>query len=155
MSVIDIPCDDWPDVKGRALQRIFGSSPFVRGKYFFRGQSSDKYGLESSFDRWYRVAGLAISKPQAEKRLIDLFKEEMANHLAARPNPETEAETIALAQHYGVPTRLLDWTESPYIAAFFAFANLTSASDPDARVAIWCLDASNSLWSEDKGIQGF
>ncbi len=60
---------------------------------------------------------------------------------------------LALAQHYGVPTRLLDWTETPYVAAFFAFSGISLAPDPTHRVAIWCLDTSSPIWGDDAGIK--
>jgi hypothetical protein len=44
---------------------------------------------------------------------------------------------IALGQHYGLPTRLLDWTFSPYVALHFATVD---ATELDREAAIWCVD---------------
>ncbi|WP_223527954.1 FRG domain-containing protein [Pseudomonas sp. A-RE-23] len=52
--------------------------------------------------------------------------------------PDDMLEVAALAQHYGVPTRLLDWTYDPFVAAFFASR---PSGKIDGELCVWGLDA--------------
>ena len=53
-------------------------------------------------------------------------------------------EIMALAQHYGLPTRLLDWTRRSHAAAYFAASGaLRSNGHKSDRLAVWALDPEN------------
>jgi hypothetical protein len=55
--------------------------------------------------------------------------------------PTQLLDMFALAQHYGVPTRLLDWTTKPLVAAYFAAAAVPVPAPPNApRIAVWALE---------------
>lgn len=58
------------------------------------------------------------------------------------PNPEV-LDLMAMAQHHGVPTRLLDWSRKAFTAAYFAASTALARYEewePDSRLAIWALD---------------
>ena len=98
--------------------------------YVWRGQKKDEdngWSLQSSFDR------VVQSKDQQErtkklKSHLDSFKKAMNK---SYPNvlPQDDVGTWAIGQHYGLKTPLLDWTLSPYIAAYFAFNEENNQND--------------------------
>lgn len=51
-------------------------------------------------------------------------------------------EPLAVAQHYGVPTRLLDWTRRSFVAAYFAASSALQLAKPPNKIAVWALNTS-------------
>ena len=75
----------------------------------------------SSLSRYlqnFRVAPQAW--PEQEERILRIFKRKAHQFLDKPPAVEDDFHWLALMQHHGAPTRLIDFTWSPYVAAFFA-----------------------------------
>ncbi|MGH7678967.1 MAG: FRG domain-containing protein [Gemmatimonadaceae bacterium] len=82
----------------------------------YRGASNASAPLLSTLDR---LGGDPHKKSGLEEHILRNFIRYSRAHLdAARPH--NDWEMLVTAQHHGVPTRLLDWTYSPLVAAFFA-----------------------------------
>jgi hypothetical protein len=105
--------------------------------YWFRGQSSKTWSLDPSFLR--SSGGLGLSSKDAVGLEHEALREFQSKaHLFVSPHLLEKVKTIpcwwALMQHHGAPTRLLDWTVSPYVAAYFA-AQQDGSNEPGA---VWC-----------------
>jgi hypothetical protein len=106
---------------------------FPEGTLWFRGVSDASYLLTPSL---YRHA--SKDDPAAmhtiEKEIYNTFAQR-GTYLVGKDLLNTP-ELIFLLQHYRVPTRLLDWSENPFIALYFALLNLSSERD----CAVWILN---------------
>ncbi len=86
-------------------------------RLLFRGQNVDK-PLLPRFAR--RAKELGLSNPlDCEKQMFDAFKKQSLPYLDS-PMPETDWDRLAIAQHHGLPTRLLDWTTNSFAGLWFA-----------------------------------
>lgn len=95
---------------------------------WFRGQGDSGWKLSPSLARKKKLL-------EAEAALIKRFKQNAVPHLPNRP--DSEWEWLFLMQHYRLPTRLLDWTESPLAALYFA---VEESKHKKKEAALWCLD---------------
>ena len=87
----------------------------------FRGERDERWPLYSSLSRYLRNFGVAPEAwPGQEARILRVFKRKAHQFLQRPPDPDDDFQWMALMQHHGAPTRLIDFTWSPYVAAFFA-----------------------------------
>ncbi|MCW2311314.1 FRG domain-containing protein [Rhodoferax antarcticus] len=117
--------ETWADVFHIAVQ--------LEG-WAFRGQSCAIWGLKTSLERSYRHISPTITKSHFEKNVLDRFMRGAHHFVTCLPDPKNTLEWLAMIQHHGGPTRLLDFTKSFYIAAFFALEMA------DSVAAVWCLN---------------
>jgi len=103
----------------------------ARTPIWFRGSTNRRYSLVPSLGR--RPFAL-----EHETALINAFKQNAIQFVEERP--QSEWEWLFIARHHGVPTRLLDWTESPLIGLYFAVNGIDTVTRNDSRDgALWLL----------------
>jgi hypothetical protein len=127
--VTDIIVDSWLDLHDKLFQPVW--QPDIRrhrAQMAYRGLSDAGYELSTTLIR------LGRGFERMEKHLLRNFRKYA--HRDAVPN-DSNWNWLTLAQHHGLPTRLMDWTFSPYIAMHFATANLEQFKTDGV---IWAVD---------------
>ena len=132
------------EIKGELISSWNGfmqlcSNEFVH-RWHFRGVL-ENWGLETALERAARDWRVpANDLPEIEKGLLREFKRAYPpTENALAPDDDDTLGWFALMQHHGAPTRLLDWTYSPFVAAFFALDALLRRGDSRRRAAVWAL----------------
>lgn len=106
-------------------------------RWLCRGQSQGKHRLIPSIDRHPGSRKARLEKLELERRSIGLFRSAARAFAGIGEEQALRSDLVALMvmRHYGVPTRLLDWSRSPYVAAFFA-----TSGNAGRDGAIWAFD---------------
>lgn len=107
----------------------------------FRGEVSAHWPLYTSLAR--RLQSYCPDRnlwPLRESRALRIFRRKAHNYLTNNAALDDDLRSLALMQHHGAPTRLLDFTKSPYVAAFFAM------NDAVDECAVYALNTPR-LWA--------
>jgi hypothetical protein len=128
---------NWDEFK---REMVPAGDPNLARKIVYRGQASSDWNVTSSFDR---DCPDRADRPAYYRKLLAFFAYQVRQY-GEDLDDMAPSDRAAIAQHYGMPTRLIDWSTSPYVAAFMAFYSAVSERRMELgdRVAVWALDCT-------------
>lgn len=106
--------------------RINDSEDLIRtlnelpNNFIYRGHADSEWKLESTLERIIGCKWTNDLASKFEDYYLNLFKSKYHIYNGNEHAPKSKLAWLSVMQHYGAPTRLIDFTESPYIALYFA-----------------------------------
>jgi hypothetical protein len=132
IQVTEKQATTWPQLRDQ-LASYNDLSTGLNQQWAFRGMANKAWSLRTSLER-LNVNYLVVD---AENYLLTTFQRRAHHFVRDCPPLNDYLEWLALMQHHGTPTRLLDCTRSAYVALFFALKdNIDSTVEP----AVWAIN---------------
>ena len=126
--------ENWPDLV-KAMSTLNASG------WIYRGLPNYRYDSVSKLERTLSARQTTLAEYQLreeENRAIGFFKKRARQVLHSTPSDSDLLGWLSLMQHYGAPTRLTDWSASPFVACYFAYERPLDRED----AALWMLNAN-------------
>ncbi|MEM6507254.1 MAG: FRG domain-containing protein [Planctomycetota bacterium] len=144
---LQIKSEDWSDFR-TSLLRYAELPRDQRNEFWFRGQGSSDWTLSTTLDRGHKFQDVQ-ERNEANEQLLSEFKTE-AIHVGTPENRlSSQIRLDFLARHHGLPSPLMDWSLSPYVATYFAYAAMPKEAE---YVSVWCLDLKEVDWNNREDI---
>jgi len=129
---------NWPALVKSFSKAEDTAAAFARLAYLCRGQACAEWDLRPSLSRVLQEAGITDEDDAraVERTLVRAFQKRAHEYLASAVMPDNRetASWWVIMQHYGAPTRVLDWTASAYVATYFAVESRTQCD-----CAVWLI----------------
>lgn len=125
------------------FNEVCNQASSMASNMLFRGVANSDYKLIPSIARGTQE-GVSGDVESIERNMLSEFKRLTLPILKSCPS--SDFEWLFLAQHYGLPTRLLDWTTNPMVALFFA---VESEDDKDAFLHCVMQMVTDQYWDYD------
>jgi hypothetical protein len=127
----------WDEFKAQ-IGRIASVPQLTAGwDYAFRGCTDASWKLTTTLDRARSFTSNG-ERGRYEDDLLNDFRREAVALLPPESDLPNGNALALLARHHGLPSSWLDWTTSPYVAAYFAYSG-RAKDDRKPRLAIWCV----------------